>query len=197
LDAHKIYSIDSLVTFNSSIKIIDSLSNDQDLNQFSISKKALIFAHHHFQKMIGVAYVNEKMAFPKKVLVLRKGKVRGLIDRENIKNYCVANGYHTIYPEDESVKAQIGYFFTANDIVLEGGAAMANLIFCKEGTKITYLCSNITQNYRLVSTICNLLGLRLEVIVGESVPKINFRATSIYDIFHSSYQIKSNQLKFL
>jgi hypothetical protein len=191
LDAHKIYSIDSLVTFDSSIKIIDSLSNDQDLNHFSISKKALIFARLHFQKIINVPSINEKMDFPKKVLVLRKGKVRGLINREKIKNYCVANGYHTIYPEDETVKTQIDYFFTANEIILEGGAALANLIFCKEGTKITYLCSNITQNYQLVSMICNLLGLRLEVIAGETVPKINFRATSIYDIFHSSYQIKS------
>ena len=90
---------------------------------------------------------------------------------------------------------QIRYFFHANEIVLEGGAVMANLIFCREGTKITYLCSNITGDYNLIASICNLLGLDLDIVTGKSAPPFKLNYSSIYDVFHSSYRINPKLLK--
>ena len=112
-----------------------------------------------------------------------------------MEDFFVSKGFFVIIAENLTIIDQIRYFFHADEIVLEGGAVMANLIFCREGTKITYLCSIITGDYNLIASICNLLGLDLDIVTGKSTPTFKLNYSSIYDVFHSSYRINPKLLK--
>jgi hypothetical protein len=194
LDENKCYFLESLVTLDSGAKIIDSLAGNQDINNFSISKKALLTTYSFFQKKIKDLDSVEKRIFPKKIAVLRKGNFRGLSNRQEIEAFCVSNDFKLIYPEDETFLLQMLFFNRANEILLEGGAAMANLIFCKRGTKVTYLCSETTANYQLTSMICDSLGLKLKIVPGKISNLIENKSHSIYEFFHSSYSVNTKRI---
>ena len=194
LEKNTIYKVQSLFSFESSSQIIDSLANSQDLNHFSISETALLKTYTFLQKRIEVLNFMDESKFPEKILVLRVGATRGLINRKEIKSFCESMGFHSIYPEKEILTNQLLYFFNANEIILEGGAAMANLIFCRKGTKVIYLCSEMTSGYELISKICNLLELDLKVIAGKSENYFRNKANSIYGVYHSNYRIRPKSL---
>ena len=137
----------------------------------------------------------EYILLPKKLLVLRNGSTRGLTNRKEVEDFYVSKGFCVIISENLAIVDQINYFLNADEIVLEGGAVMANLIFCREGTKITYLCSNITSDFNLIADVCNSLGLDLDIIAGQPASIFKSNYSSIYDIFHSNYRINPKLLK--
>jgi hypothetical protein len=189
LDNDKIYYLQSIVSFDSGARIVDSLANGSDLNDFSISQKALLSCQSFFQGKLNSLNLQEKVMFPKKLLVLRRGKTRGLINRQEIMTFCASKGFQVIFAENQTVLHQILFFSTAREIILEGGASMANLIFCRKGTRITFLCSEISAEYNLIFEICKLLDLELNVVAGISSNLFENHSTSIYDAFHSSYRV--------
>jgi len=195
VDNSKIYNLELLVRFESATQVIDSLSHNQDINRFSISKSALLHAHQFIQERVAPSDFKEYDLLPKKLLVLRNGNTRGLTNRKQLEDFFVSKGFFVIIAENLTIIDQISYFFNADEIVLEGGAVMANLIFCREGTKITYLCSDITGDYNLIASICNPLGLDLDIVTGKSTPTFKLNYSSIYDVFHSSYRINPKLLK--
>jgi len=195
LDNSKIYNLKLLVRFESATLVYDSLSRNQDINRFSISKSALLFAHQFIQERMALSESKEYDLLPKKLLVLRNGKTRGLTNRKEVETFFVSKGFCVIIAENLTIMDQINYFLNADEIVLEGGAVMANLIFCREGTKITYLCCNITSDYNLIADICNSLGLDLDIVTGKSTPIFGLNYSSIYNVFHSNYRINPNLVK--
>jgi hypothetical protein len=122
-------------------------------------------------------------------MVLRSGNIRGLINRKEIETFGISRGFRIIFPENETFIQQLLLFNQASEIVLEGGASLANLIFCQKGTKVTYLCSEITADYKLMSTICDFLGLEINIVSGKSLNLIKNNSSSIYSFFHSSYRV--------
>ena len=195
LDNSKIYNLELLIRFESATQVIDSLSHNQDLNRFSISKSALLNAHKFIQERIALSDFKEYDLLPKKILVLRNGETRGLTNRKEIEAFFVSKGFCVIIAENLTIIDQISYFLNADEIVLEGGAVMANLIFCREGAKVTYLCSSITSDFNLIASICDSLGLDLDIIAGKSAPTFKLNYSSIYDVFHSSYRINPKIIK--
>ena len=195
LDNSKIYNLELLVRFESATLIYDSLSHNQDINRFSISKSALLIVQQFIQERMALSDFKEYILLPKKLLVLRNGSTRGLTNRKEVEDFYVSKGFCVIISENLAIVDQINYFLNADEIVLEGGAVMANLIFCREGTKITYLCSNITSDFNLIADVCNSLGLDLDIIAGEPASIFKSNYSSIYDIFHSNYRINPKLLK--
>jgi hypothetical protein len=192
-----VYNFDSLILFQSATKIIDSFSNNQDINLFSLSKDSLVSTHLFFLRKIEKFLLTPNKDFPKKILVLREGMSRGLTNREAVKDYCLSDGYHAITPSRLTVIEQMIYFYSADEIVLEGGSSMANLIFCRVGTKVKYLCSELTADFELISSISSVLCLTLDIIRGKVDPVFRMDLNSIYDVFHSNYKINPKHLKHI
>jgi hypothetical protein len=189
LESNKVYQLQSIVSFEVATSIVDGFENNSDLNSFSISQNALLTANSFFQEEIKTRNLLDENTFPKKIMVLRSGGIRGLINRKEIETFGISQGFQVIIPEKNTFLQQLLFFNQASEIILEGGSSMANLIFCQKGTKVTYLCSEVTSDYKLMSTICDLLGLEINVVSGKSLNFIKNNSSSIYGIFHSNFRV--------
>lgn len=73
----------------------------------------------------------------KNLYVMRRHTLfRNLINDNEIKEFLQNKNFTCIYPEDYSFSEQYSLFTNAKNIVIESGAAMTNLIFCRPNTKI-------------------------------------------------------------
>jgi capsular polysaccharide biosynthesis protein len=67
---------------------------------------------------------------------LRDSGVRNLLNGENLLKIAVEEGFDGINPYELSFTQQVNLIYHAKQIILTGGASMANLMFAKPGTNI-------------------------------------------------------------
>jgi capsular polysaccharide biosynthesis protein len=77
---------------------------------------------------------------PKKILILRKGKTRGILNMHILKDALEKRGWIAIDLETVPFAGQIALFANADCIVAEHGAALTNLVWCRPGSKVLELC---------------------------------------------------------
>lgn len=79
--------------------------------------------------------------FPKKIYINRKDatSLRYIINIDEVENILSNFGYENLTMSDYSFSDQVALFYNASDIVGLHGAGFANIIFCKEGSKIIEL----------------------------------------------------------
>ena len=82
--------------------------------------------------------------FPKKIYINRKDatSLRYIINKEEVENILSNFGYENLTMSDYSFVDQVALFYNASDIVGLHGAGFANIIFCKEGSKIIEIRPN-------------------------------------------------------
>jgi capsular polysaccharide biosynthesis protein len=96
---------------------------------------------------------------PKKVAVLRfRGSRHDSEFEFKLKEYLVNQGYEVFDPDFLQISEQIRIFSGANEVVSIHGGVLANLIYCKEGTKVLEI---FTHPYRTLffMAICREIGL--------------------------------------
>jgi capsular polysaccharide biosynthesis protein len=92
--------------------------------------------------------INEKINFSKKIYIDRGDStsnikdLRSITNEEEIKQFLLQNGFKTIKLGDLHFKDQVLTFNNADIIVGLHGAGLANLCFCRTGTKLIELKSN-------------------------------------------------------
>lgn len=77
--------------------------------------------------------------WPKKIYLRRNSGVRKVLNSPEIERTLVAQGYAVIEPEKLTFTQQVQLFSRAEAVVASSGAAVANIIFCPPGTRITIL----------------------------------------------------------
>jgi len=141
--------------------------------------------YYKFRNYIFTIYgiVPEKHKWPEVLLIKRKGRI-SLIDDETLgkENRNVTTGkerreikdidlldhwmnqkygicYTSLFLEDCDFKTQVQYFYHAKLIVCAHGAAMSNLLFCRENecTIIEVVCNT---KWKFFDTITNILGIK-------------------------------------
>lgn len=96
----------------------------------------------------------KQLASSKKIYISRKGAPsRKIINEPELIAALTACGFETIETESLSLSEQAELFYSASAIVAPHGAALANLVFCQEGTKVIELFpgSYIYNYYWLIS----------------------------------------------
>ncbi len=96
---------------------------------------------------------------PKKIAILRfRGSRHDSEFEFKLKGYLVNRGYEVFDPDLLHISEQIRIFSGATEVVSIHGGALANLIYCKEGTKVIEI---FTHPYRTLffMTICREIGL--------------------------------------
>ena len=92
---------------------------------------------------------------------------------ETIETYLqnkFGNKFKSVYLEFVPFKEQIKYFNNAKLIVCAHGAGMANMFFCKEGTKIIeVVCNKKFPFFNVMSNILNLNHIKCNEINAEKV----------------------------
>lgn len=108
--------------------------------------------------------------FPKRIFLSRSdAKTRILKNRDEVENILKNEGFTVIHPQEYSIPEQAVLFNSAEIIVSEFGAIMANVAFCRRGTKIIEIIPSNQKDPWSVH-LCSALELDYLVHFQEIIP---------------------------
>lgn len=112
-------------------------------------------------------YREEKQGY-ERLYISRESNCRKVTNENEIMELLGRYGFKKITLENMSVKEQISLFSSAEVVISPHGAALANLVFCKPGTKVIELFPEtyIHPHYRVLS---HQVDLNYYYLVGKSV----------------------------
>ena len=119
---------------------------------------------------IGCKYLRDNLTTDRKSSIekvaIRRKSGRTIVNDKDVYEYLESIGYVSIYCEDYSFEDQISLFNGAKYVVSPHGAGLANIVFCREGTKVLELLSPSYLNacFRKVAAYS---GLDYYFLIGE------------------------------
>lgn len=116
------------------------------------------------------ARVSQGGATPRRLLILRGAQARRrLLNEAELARLLAPLGFVPVMPERYALEDQIRLFRGAEAIVAAHGGALANIGFCRPGTKIFELQMDAFVNwqFRHLAAIC---GLDYDCLPGRAVP---------------------------
>ena len=123
---------------------------------------------------------------PTRLFITRKsGHKRRLINENELKVILFDFGFEIFYPEDFSFNEQVVKFSTADVVVGTTGAALTNIVYCKQKCKLISLNPDTGQE-SFFWDIANLIGIDFSFVFGRSINKGDP---------HSDFQIEPNDLR--
>ncbi|MCU7842316.1 MAG: glycosyltransferase family 61 protein [Candidatus Thiodiazotropha sp. (ex Monitilora ramsayi)] len=134
----------------------------------------------------------------KRVYLTRRGvnAVRGMKNLATVSEWMNKNGFVQIDPLSMSIEEQIEFFSDVEMVAAEGGAALSNLVFCPERTKVLVIAASRAWA-ETFSAIAGELGQRMISVLGESQPKpMPYYIWTAYDytIRHEDLDVALEQL---
>lgn len=109
--------------------------------------------------------------WPRKIYLRRNSGVRKVINSAEIERALVARGYAVIEPEKLSFIQQVQLFSRAEAVVASTGAAVANMIFCPPGARISIFISRFADtSYWYWQNIAAASGNVVRYVLGEVEP---------------------------
>ena len=117
-----------------------------------------------------------------------KAKNRRILNEKLLFEKLSKLGFELLYLEELSFREQVNFFSESNTIISPHGAGLANLVFCKPGTKIIEIFppnsySNIFEN------ISRNVGLNYFSCEGSGIDKINNMPN-----LHSDFNVNYSQI---
>ena len=128
---------------------------------------------------------NKEKKYNKIFLARKSDQVRSY-NQEEILNYFIKQGFLPVYLEDYTFEEQINIFYHADFIVGPSGAAWANLIFCKEGSRaISWLPEQLSE-FSVFSSLAQIFKCDLKFILTSM--------TSDREKIHSDYIVDISEV---
>lgn len=184
-----VVSIGTTYTFGKSALFFDAL--ERDINDLRV-KEELLFEFINFVKKEVLFNEMEKNQ-SSKIFLLRDSGVRNLLNGKNLLKIAVEKGFDGINPYELSFTQQVNLIYHAKQIILTGGASMANLMFAKPGTNILYLTHSNLKFYKLPQFIGALSKTQVKTLYGKSKILSLSDVWSPYDFFHGDYVISPSK----
>lgn len=104
---------------------------------------------------------------PKRVYLRRTNfNRRKLINENEIHSYMERNGFVSIFPEELSFSEQVELFANADIIVAQSGAALSNIIFCKQTCTVVVLVAKETKAFSVFSNLSSISGCNYILCTG-------------------------------
>lgn len=111
---------------------------------------------------------------PKRILIRRNSGVRQVTNFDDIENLLVNKGFVVIEPEKLNFYEQVCLFSQADIVVGATGAALANLIFCKQSVRLVVLMSkHESMPYWYWLNMACTIECNISYVIGEIVSPIN------------------------
>jgi len=82
----------------------------------------------------------------KRLFVTRKGSSRNIINANAVESYLSSNFFAVLDTAKISIDDQILIFHNANIVILQGGAAVSNIIYCRKGAHVCVLMPSGTEH---------------------------------------------------
>ena len=108
----------------------------------------------------------------KKIYISRQNtNYRSIVNESDLIHFLKERGFDIINPYFYKVKQQQKIFASAKIIISATGSNLANIIFCKKGTKIIEIGPDLKNSIqdKKYSRICKLLDLEYNKIVTDTV----------------------------
>ena len=114
--------------------------NDPNKDSLNIPLWIFEFIKKSFLKN-SIINLSKNKQFPKKIYISRKDgtALRYIINETEVKNLLLKHGFEELILSEYDFASQINIFHHAETVVGLHGAGFANILFCKEGTKILEL----------------------------------------------------------
>jgi capsular polysaccharide biosynthesis protein len=104
----------------------------------------------------------------KRVWVGRTGiRGRSTVNEAAIQDYLARKGFEVFDPSGKSVAEQIAFFSDVEVLVTLGGAALTNLLFCPDETKVVIL-STAFHYHETYTALAGAIGQPCWVCLGRS-----------------------------
>ena len=134
------------------------------------------------------AQVVPSPGWPNKIYLRRNSGLRKVVNSAEIEHTLVAQGYTVIEPEKLSFIVQVQLFSQAEAVVASTGAAVANIVFCPPGIRITILIARFPDtSYWYWQNIALASGNAVRYVLGEVVGGIGAG-------IHSDFRIEVKDL---
>jgi hypothetical protein len=128
------------------------------------------FSPENLRKMknwiLGTLSASEEIEFPKKIFINRSSKYRNLINSRSVAEKLAKQGYEKLECTEQFFLHQSEYFARANHIVTPGGAVLANILFMKEGSRVTAIRSTRGSDLRLWEKLAQACGIEFTEVIG-------------------------------
>lgn len=104
---------------------------------------------------------------PKKIFLKRRSGLRMLVNSEEIESLLLFHGFTIVETENLSFIEQVNLFQSVDQIIAPSGAALANAIFCRKGTRVSVLMSkHKNMIYRYWFNMLAPQGIDVSYIIG-------------------------------
>jgi hypothetical protein len=191
---YELIHVKSCILLHKSFTLPDSLQ--LDINEFNFNQTYLT----HFKSLVhnnidGLLTNNENSRKLSKIAVISRRKSRGITNWKTVSNLLRQEGFQVIDSSRLSLAEQIDYFRHASLIIQEGGASMANWIFCTQGTRVIYMNSTSTQFHRLPNSLAEILNIDLTRINCRIPIRSLLKCRDLYSVFHSEYKVDKRNFR--
>ncbi len=169
---------------------------ERNINSYKINKDGFLNLRNMLiNKLIdNVDSVSQKG----KISLIRTTGRRSVTNRIDVINRLESLDYEICDPANSSVVEIANRVYSSKRILIEGGAAIANLIFAQPGTEIVYLTSYQLRDFSMPKVIADILDLRINLVTGHTSLKKIVTSHTLYDYFHADYSIDiKNLTRFL
>lgn len=123
--------------------------------------------------------------YPKRLFVRRNSSYRLLVNQSEIEDALVSRGFVAVDPEGLSVSEQVALFSQAGTIVGPSGAALANMLWCRENCRVLVLHSDHPfKKYPYWDALARVSGIRITYLSGRRANRVTGRLEA-----HDDYSI--------
>jgi hypothetical protein len=129
---------------------------------------------------------------PHSIYLPRSSGARSILNSTQLARVLKKFGFSVLDPGQMSFMGQVVAFHSARRIVLVGGASMANLIFCSEGTSVVTLGSKSTAGYSMPRILAGVAGAQVLSVSGK--PRGVALRGSFLSRVHAHYSIDIRKL---
>lgn len=128
---------------------------------------------------------------PRKLYLRRNSGTRRLLNSTEIERLLLDRGFRIVEPEHLTFVEQLSMFRWADVIIGATGAACANIVFCRPGTRVAILMGK-HQNmpYRYWANMAGPLGVDVDYVLG---PILKRRSLGI----HGDFRVDPDDVKDL
>jgi capsular polysaccharide biosynthesis protein len=183
--------VKNLITFSKSAIIVDSLT--KDLNSCEINSELMLNLR---DKIFNLTNFSNAKNLQKDLFIFRrKSMSRSLIFKQNTLKLIRKSGFEFVFIENFSLQDQINLCSKVDVLIMEGGASLTNFLFINSQCKILYFTNEMLGDYKLPEYFCSIFGLNLQIITGRLKFLSVWRASTLYDLFHSNYSLSYSRMK--
>ena len=150
---------------------------DDDFYLFNNSQIPQFFSKKHSIKILNQLLATKIIHKTKKLYVTRKNaSSRKIINESDLIDDLKSNNFQIVDTANMEINEQINVFSSAEIIISPTGSALANLVFCQEGTKIVEIRPQYNFDYENVfkkrySDICDQLNLIYYSLDADPIEK--------------------------